>query len=329
MTTADRRMFDKWVALYATDGMDPVSTWPDATRVWIRYRHDKGTYNWKEFKGALEWIPRQHDGEQWRYRLDLKQEPYKENKMEVEQWINELVDAEMLNTPVDTWPSARILWETYKADNPDIGFVQFHDELPFGDSKLHAGQQRFPLNLNRDSRYRHALEAVQQIDRDPQKGVYEMLGYTPHPTEESKSTHRRRYMFAVGSAMYNTGCSFEEWDAWMGGETTADVSQDWCDIAQSAHNKTLSFLQRILSFQKRHQPEPEPEHYTGAEAVAHPAHYNTGNIEVIDFIEDQGLDFNLGNVVKYVSRAAHKGHRTDDLRKALWYLQRELNKCNT
>lgn len=37
--------------------------------------------------------------------------------------------------------------------------------------------------------------------------------------------------------------------------------------------------------------------------VDHPAHYNKGKIEVIDFIEDQQLPFHLGNVVKYIARA--------------------------
>lgn len=59
-------------------------------------------------------------------------------------------------------------------------------------------------------------------------------------------------------------------------------------------------------------------------AVDHPPHYNVGKIEVIDFIEDQRLGFNLGNVVKYVARAEHKGKELEDLEKALWYIQREL-----
>ena len=60
------------------------------------------------------------------------------------------------------------------------------------------------------------------------------------------------------------------------------------------------------------------------EAVNSPAHYNRGKIEVIDFIEDQGLDFCLGNAVKYISRAGHKGDRVEDLEKAIWYLQRSI-----
>ena len=58
------------------------------------------------------------------------------------------------------------------------------------------------------------------------------------------------------------------------------------------------------------------------EAVNHPPHYNQGNIEVIDAIEDWGLDFNAGNVVKYVARHKHKAEPLEDLKKARWYLDR-------
>lgn len=58
--------------------------------------------------------------------------------------------------------------------------------------------------------------------------------------------------------------------------------------------------------------------------VNHPSHYKTGGIETIDFIEAKQLTYNLGNVVKYVSRADHKGNRLEDLEKAAWYLAREI-----
>jgi hypothetical protein len=56
--------------------------------------------------------------------------------------------------------------------------------------------------------------------------------------------------------------------------------------------------------------------------VDHPAHYNQGKIEVIEFLRDQGLheDFCLGNAIKYLSRARHKGHYREDLEKAQWYI---------
>ena len=57
------------------------------------------------------------------------------------------------------------------------------------------------------------------------------------------------------------------------------------------------------------------------EKVNHPPHYNAGKIEVIDAIEDWGLGFCDGNVVKYVARFRHKGG-VEDLKKAQWYLNR-------
>lgn len=60
--------------------------------------------------------------------------------------------------------------------------------------------------------------------------------------------------------------------------------------------------------------------------VDHPKHYNAGRIEVIDAIEDWKLGFHLGNVVKYVARAEHKGKPLEDLKKAVWYLNRAIEK---
>lgn len=64
------------------------------------------------------------------------------------------------------------------------------------------------------------------------------------------------------------------------------------------------------------------------ENVENPSHYNSGKIEVIDFIEDQKLGFCLGNVIKYISRAGKKDSSkiVEDLEKAKWYLEREIKK---
>jgi len=66
---------------------------------------------------------------------------------------------------------------------------------------------------------------------------------------------------------------------------------------------------------------PEP---IKKEAVNHPSHYNVGKIEVIDIIEDWECSFCLGNVIKYVLRAPHKDKELEDLKKARWYLDREI-----
>lgn len=64
-----------------------------------------------------------------------------------------------------------------------------------------------------------------------------------------------------------------------------------------------------------------------ADPVNSPAHYTAGGIETIDFIEAKGLGYHLGNAVKYISRAGHKTpDATEDIRKAIWYLERYLNR---
>jgi Protein of unknwon function (DUF3310) len=54
-----------------------------------------------------------------------------------------------------------------------------------------------------------------------------------------------------------------------------------------------------------------------------PAHYQGNGMQAIDVIEAFKLGYNLGNVVKYVLRAGHKGERNEDLDKAINYLWRE------
>jgi Protein of unknwon function (DUF3310) len=61
-----------------------------------------------------------------------------------------------------------------------------------------------------------------------------------------------------------------------------------------------------------------------ADLVNSPPHYKSGGIETIDFIEAKDLNYRLGNVIKYVSRAGKKGDPIQDLEKAAWYLQREI-----
>jgi hypothetical protein len=61
--------------------------------------------------------------------------------------------------------------------------------------------------------------------------------------------------------------------------------------------------------------------------VSHPAHYTSGKIEVIDFIEDKKLGYHLGNACKYICRCQLKNGGKDkvqDLRKAIWYIERQI-----
>ncbi len=58
--------------------------------------------------------------------------------------------------------------------------------------------------------------------------------------------------------------------------------------------------------------------------INNPSHYINGGIETWDVIEAWKLNYNLGNVVKYISRADHKGSKLEDLKKARAYLDREI-----
>lgn len=66
-------------------------------------------------------------------------------------------------------------------------------------------------------------------------------------------------------------------------------------------------------------------------AVEHPKYYCVGKIEVIDFIEDKQLNYHRGNAVKYICRAGLKDKlkEAQDLQKAVWYINREIERLNS
>lgn len=66
---------------------------------------------------------------------------------------------------------------------------------------------------------------------------------------------------------------------------------------------------------------------SSSDNVNSPTHYNKGNIEVIEVIEDWKLNFNLGNAIKYIARCEYKENKKQDLEKAKWYIERELKQC--
>lgn len=61
-----------------------------------------------------------------------------------------------------------------------------------------------------------------------------------------------------------------------------------------------------------------------------PSYYTTGKIEVIDFIEDKELNYHRGNAIKYIVRAGKKdpNKEIEDLQKAIWYLNREIERLS-
>jgi hypothetical protein len=63
-----------------------------------------------------------------------------------------------------------------------------------------------------------------------------------------------------------------------------------------------------------------------SDPINSPSHYTFSDIEVIDVIEAWNLPYHLGNVVKYIARAPHKGKEYQDLLKAQFYLNRYIAK---
>ena len=65
------------------------------------------------------------------------------------------------------------------------------------------------------------------------------------------------------------------------------------------------------------------------DAVSHPSHYTEGRkYEPRKVIADWGLNFNLGNAVKYISRAGRKRDKIEDLRKAIQYIEFEIEELD-
>jgi|TARA_R110000796_G_scaffold112692_3_gene224320 hypothetical protein len=85
-------------------------------------------------------------------------------------------------------------------------------------------------------------------------------------------------------------------------------------------DKNYPTQQDIIEFNRKE--------YRKKEMVDHPDHYGGEDnpYEAIKVIEEWGLGFNLGNAVKYISRADKKGKKLEDLKKASWYINREIKK---
>ena len=94
-------------------------------------------------------------------------------------------------------------------------------------------------------------------------------------------------------------------------------------------DKPLSSYERLLKDSlaqaRGEQPRIRMQASPSADMVNQPPHYTAGGIETIDFIEAKKLNYNLGNVIKYITRSDLKGDKLENLEKAQWYLNREIN----
>ena len=99
---------------------------------------------------------------------------------------------------------------------------------------------------------------------------------------------------------------------------------EWCmdDIIKNLDERDFDFVRSSLVKPQVVSTMPKDNPFS------HPSHYTDGKIEVIDFIEDKGLNFNRGNAVKYICRAGKKDptKEIEDLEKAMWYINHEIER---
>lgn len=90
----------------------------------------------------------------------------------------------------------------------------------------------------------------------------------------------------------------------------------------------------LALFQKEHLEKHKETESTEAEVaqdpetINHPSHYNShpSGIECIEVVEH--MNFNVGNAIKYLWRAGSKGDPMEDLKKAAWYINREIDRLD-
>ena len=104
------------------------------------------------------------------------------------------------------------------------------------------------------------------------------------------------------------------------------------------HKETVTCIYECCGFCNREEGVCELDGINDGlvhdDAVSHPSHYTYGKIECIDFILDKGLDFPLGNAIKYIVRAGRKKSNgmdekdktIEDLSKAIQYIDFEIQK---
>ena len=108
------------------------------------------------------------------------------------------------------------------------------------------------------------------------------------------------------------GCRFALEDKWK--QDAGIKDNPYAKDHQRADNAPMDTSEHLADIEHR-------------EAIDHPDYYKRGGIEAIDAIEAWGLGFNLGNVVKYIARCGKKSDKVvEDLKKAAWYLNREVER---
>ena len=99
------------------------------------------------------------------------------------------------------------------------------------------------------------------------------------------------------------------------------LSENYSKLGVSKKDFEDKYTKFIAWYLRKEKPEiKNTEESQENDIINHPEHYTKGGIEVREFIDSWHLDFNSGNVIKYVVRAPYKGTELQDLKKAQNYL---------
>jgi hypothetical protein len=99
------------------------------------------------------------------------------------------------------------------------------------------------------------------------------------------------------------------------------LSENYSKLSVSKKDFDDKYTKFLAWYLRREKPEiKSAEETQEKDIINHPEHYTKGGIEVREFIDSWHLDFNSGNVIKYVVRAPYKGTELQDLKKAQNYL---------
>ena len=145
--------------------------------------------------------------------------------------------------------------------------------------------------------------------------------YTDTPNKPSFDMIGTVYHCACGCNTTNKNNLFFDGDTYLGCHQCIDPSD--LILASKARQASRQYDAKWPAPGTTADVDSEPE------TVNHPKHYNSHPSGVEAIVICEHMTFNVGNAVKYLFRAGLKGAAVEDLKKAAWYINREIERLST
>ena len=153
------------------------------------------------------------------------------------------------------------------------------------------------------------------------KQALDLIEKKPKEDPKAEAWAKKNPWFGVSKPRTAYALGLHEELVRAGVDPKSDEYYKKIDEGMSAFSKPLTTSQKAIA----RKLGLTHSQFLATDPVNSPPHYRTGGVETIDFIEAKDLNYRLGNVIKYVSRAGRKNtDPVQDLEKAAWYLQREI-----